>query len=161
LNEHPTLIDSLPLRVQLFVRQQNMGHFYDEIPDDPKLIEWIKTQNIFHVASAPLNGELSYASHDVETDKTIDLIQEGMWTYHPEVNPLSSLSTERLAGSWTFLALVRSLGYQQELTIKLNLTAGNETISHLYEPGNGRITILFQAFEGPPRIVRLYGKGLS
>jgi hypothetical protein len=50
-----------------------MGHFYDEIPDDPKLIEWIKTQNIFHVASAPLNGELSYASHDVETDKTIDL----------------------------------------------------------------------------------------
>ena len=36
---------------------------------------------------------------------------------------------------------------------------GNETISHIYEPGNGRITIMFQAFEGPPRIVRLYGKG--
>lgn len=37
--------------------------------------------------------------------------------------------------------------------------SGNETISHLYEPGNGRITILFEAFEGPPNIVRLYGKG--
>lgn len=37
--------------------------------------------------------------------------------------------------------------------------SGNETISHLYEPGNGRITIMFSAFEGPPRIVRLFGRG--
>ncbi|KDE04401.1 hypothetical protein MVLG_05191 [Microbotryum lychnidis-dioicae p1A1 Lamole] len=37
--------------------------------------------------------------------------------------------------------------------------SGNETISCLYEGGNGRITILFVAFEGPPRIVRLFGKG--
>jgi hypothetical protein len=37
--------------------------------------------------------------------------------------------------------------------------SGNETISHLYEPDNGRITILFNAFEGPPRIMRLWGKG--
>ncbi|KAK9775128.1 hypothetical protein AB5N19_02142 [Seiridium cardinale] len=35
--------------------------------------------------------------------------------------------------------------------------SGNETISHLYE--NGRITVLFNAFEGPPRILRLYGRG--
>ncbi|KAK8851720.1 hypothetical protein PGQ11_014199 [Apiospora arundinis] len=35
--------------------------------------------------------------------------------------------------------------------------SGNETISHLYE--NGRITVMFHAFEGPPRIVRLYGTG--
>ncbi|OTB17084.1 hypothetical protein K445DRAFT_330643 [Daldinia sp. EC12] len=42
----------------------------------------------------------------------------------------------------------------------LDLTgSGNETISHLIEPGNGRVTILFNAFEGPPRIVRLWGKG--
>lgn len=39
------------------------------------------------------------------------------------------------------------------------LASGNETISHLYEPGNGRLTILFQAFVGPPRILRLFGKG--
>ncbi|KAG6889546.1 hypothetical protein C0995_016673 [Termitomyces sp. Mi166 len=35
--------------------------------------------------------------------------------------------------------------------------SGIETISHIRE--NGRITILFNAFEGPPRIARLYGKG--
>ncbi|KAJ3863565.1 hypothetical protein EV359DRAFT_42901 [Lentinula novae-zelandiae] len=35
--------------------------------------------------------------------------------------------------------------------------SGVETISHLKEPGNGRITILFHAFEGPPRICRLFG----
>ncbi|KAI7274727.1 hypothetical protein KC345_g6894 [Hortaea werneckii] len=37
--------------------------------------------------------------------------------------------------------------------------SGNETISHLLEPGNGRITIQFNAFEGPPKIVRLWGHG--
>lgn len=37
--------------------------------------------------------------------------------------------------------------------------SGNETISHLHEPGNGRITIMFNAFDGPPKIVRLWGKG--
>lgn len=37
--------------------------------------------------------------------------------------------------------------------------SGSETISHIYEPGNGRVTIMFNAFEGPPRIVRLWGKG--
>jgi hypothetical protein len=39
-----------------------------------------------------------------------------------------------------------------------HLTLGAETISHLYE--NGRITVLFNAFEGPPRIARLFGKGV-
>jgi hypothetical protein len=42
----------------------------------------------------------------------------------------------------------------------LDLTgSGIETLSHLYEEGNGRITVLFNAFEGPPQIVRLWGKG--
>jgi hypothetical protein len=35
--------------------------------------------------------------------------------------------------------------------------SGAETIAHLRE--NGRITLMFCAFEGPPRIVRLYGRG--
>ncbi len=40
----------------------------------------------------------------------------------------------------------------------LDLTgSGIETIAHLRE--NGRITLLFCAFEGPPLIVRLYGRG--
>ncbi|KAF8862428.1 hypothetical protein BDZ45DRAFT_554812, partial [Acephala macrosclerotiorum] len=37
--------------------------------------------------------------------------------------------------------------------------SGVETLSHLHEPGNGRITVLFNAFEGAPQIVRLWGKG--
>jgi hypothetical protein len=40
----------------------------------------------------------------------------------------------------------------------LDLTgSGVETIAHLTE--NGRITFMFCAFDGPPRIVRLYGTG--
>ncbi|KJA22563.1 hypothetical protein HYPSUDRAFT_67026 [Hypholoma sublateritium FD-334 SS-4] len=35
--------------------------------------------------------------------------------------------------------------------------SGAETVAHLRE--NERITIMFNAFEGPPRIVRLFGKG--
>jgi hypothetical protein len=34
--------------------------------------------------------------------------------------------------------------------------SGAETIAHLRE--NGRITIMFCAFEGPPKIIRLYGR---
>lgn len=40
----------------------------------------------------------------------------------------------------------------------LDLTgSGNETSAHLLE--NGRITFMFCAFAGPPRILRLYGQG--
>jgi hypothetical protein len=35
--------------------------------------------------------------------------------------------------------------------------SGNETSAHLLE--NGRITFMFCAFDGPPNILRLYGKG--
>jgi len=37
--------------------------------------------------------------------------------------------------------------------------SGNETISHLYEPNNARLTISFCAFDGAPNIVRLWGHG--
>lgn len=40
----------------------------------------------------------------------------------------------------------------------LDLTgSGNETSAHILE--NGRVTIMFCAFEGPPNILRLYGTG--
>jgi hypothetical protein len=39
-----------------------MGNYYDEMPDDPKLVEWILNQKLFHVASAPLKGELHLRS---------------------------------------------------------------------------------------------------
>lgn len=37
--------------------------------------------------------------------------------------------------------------------------SGSETLAHLHEPGNGRITVMFNAFEGAPKIVRLWGYG--
>ena len=37
--------------------------------------------------------------------------------------------------------------------------SGNETSAHVLE--NGRITIMFCAFDGPPNILRLYGKGYT
>jgi hypothetical protein len=37
--------------------------------------------------------------------------------------------------------------------------SGNETSAHLLE--NGRITIMFCAFDGPPNILRLYGTGYT
>jgi hypothetical protein len=40
----------------------------------------------------------------------------------------------------------------------LDLTgSGNETSAHVRE--NGRLTFMFCAFDGPPRILRLFGKG--
>jgi hypothetical protein len=39
------------------------------------------------------------------------------------------------------------------------ISSGNETSAHLLE--NGRITFMFCAFDGPPNILRLYGKGRS
>jgi hypothetical protein len=37
------------------------------------------------------------------------------------------------------------------------ISSGNETSAHLLE--NGRITFMFCSFDGPPNILRLYGKG--
>ncbi|MFC0181252.1 pyridoxamine 5'-phosphate oxidase family protein [Pseudarcicella hirudinis] len=36
------------------------------------------------------------------------------------------------------------------------ISSGNETSAHILE--NGRITLMFCSFEGPPSILRLYGK---
>lgn len=37
--------------------------------------------------------------------------------------------------------------------------SGNETAAHIQE--NGRITFMFCAYDGPPNILRLYGKGYN
>ena len=61
-----------------------------------------------------------------------------------------NLSPKGLAGSFAVLDAHR-VAY-------LDLTgSGVETIAHLRE--NGRITLMFCAFDGPPRIVRLQGRG--
>ncbi|KAG1799451.1 uncharacterized protein HD556DRAFT_1518318 [Suillus plorans] len=89
-----------------------MAKFYDEIPES--LIEWIKKQHMFWVASAPLSP-----------DGHINLSAKGTADSFHVVN------SHRV--------------WYQDLT-----KSGEE---------NGRITILFNAFEGPPRILRLFGIG--
>ena len=42
----------------------------------------------------------------------------------------------------------------------LDITAsGAETVAHLREPGNGRITLMFCSFDRSPNVVRLHGRG--
>jgi len=51
---------------------------------------------------------------------------------------------------------LRVLGERE--VVYLDLTgSGAETIAHIRD--NGRITLMWSAFDGPPRIVRVYGKG--
>lgn len=37
--------------------------------------------------------------------------------------------------------------------------SGAETIAHVREEGNGRITLMWCAFSGPPQVVRVHGRG--
>ncbi len=113
-----------------------MGKFYDEIPG--YAMAMIKKQHMFWVATAPLSadGHVNVSSKGVEG--TFHIIDSHTVWY------------EDLSGS----------GEPTHLpfpTEPLSLSSGVETISHLRE--NGRITILFNAFEGPPSIVRLFGRG--
>ncbi|MDE2089385.1 MAG: pyridoxamine 5'-phosphate oxidase family protein [Gammaproteobacteria bacterium] len=50
----------------------------------------------------------------------------------------------------------RVLGPREAAFIDLT-GSGNETAAHVTE--NGRLTVMFCAFNGPPRILRLYGHG--
>ncbi|MGW4561694.1 pyridoxamine 5'-phosphate oxidase family protein [Streptomyces sp. NPDC004561] len=61
-----------------------------------------------------------------------------------------NLSPKGLKGSWAVL---------DELTVAYLDFAGSnaETIAHLRE--NGRITLMWCAFQGPPNIVRVHGRG--
>jgi hypothetical protein len=52
----------------------------------------------------------------------------------------------------------RILGPRQVAYLDLN-GSGIETVAHLQD--NGRIVLMFCAFDGPPKIVRLYGHGTA
>ncbi|HMJ13628.1 MAG TPA: pyridoxamine 5'-phosphate oxidase family protein [Polyangiaceae bacterium] len=95
-----------------------MGKLYTEIDD--KLREFILAQQLFFVATAPL-----------EEDGHLNLSPKGL-------AGIRVLAPTRVA----YLDYVGS---------------GVETIAHLNQ--NGRIVLMFCAFEGPPKIVRLHGRG--
>jgi hypothetical protein len=63
---------------------------------------------------------------------------------HVNLSPKGGIGTFRVLGPTTFAYL--------DLT-----GSGVETIAHLRE--NGRIVVMFCAFDGPPKIMRLHGRG--
>lgn len=95
-----------------------MGKTYDNL--SPELQSWLKQQQIFFVATAPLASE-----------------------GHVNCSPKGGDTFRVLNG--------REVAY-------LDLTgSGVETIAHLQE--NRRLVIMFCAFTGPPKVVRLHGRG--
>ena len=95
-----------------------MGKLFEHITAE--LADWIRTQRVFFVATAPV-------------------AREG----HVNCSP---------KGGDSFRILDPLTVAYQDLT-----GSGVETIAHLRE--NGRVTIMFCAFQGAPRILRLYGQG--
>jgi hypothetical protein len=95
-----------------------MGKVLDSI--DESIAEFIASQKMFFVATAPLSASGS-----------INLSPKGLPTF-VQLGP-TEVAYLDLTGS------------------------GAETIAHLRE--NGRIVLMFCAFEGPPNIVRLHGSG--
>src|ERR671938_1994555 len=63
---------------------------------------------------------------------------------HVNVSPKGPIETLRILGP-------------RELCYLDLIGSGAETIAHLRE--NGRIVVMFCAFDGPPKIVRLHGRG--
>jgi len=95
-----------------------MGMVFESL--EPQLTEWIESQKLFFVSTAPLD-------------------REGLINCSPK-----GLDSFRVLDDHT-------VAY-------LDLTgSGVETIAHLKE--NQRITLMFCAFDGPPKILRLYGEG--
>lgn len=96
-----------------------MGRTYEAI--EGRLLEFITSQPVFFVATAPLSSD-------------------GMVNCSPKGNrgELAVLEGRRVA----YLDQTGS---------------GIETVAHLRE--NGRIVLMFCAFTGPPRIVRVHGRG--
>lgn len=87
---------------------------------EPDLADWIASQHVFFVATAPLSAE-----------------------GHVNLSP---------KGGDAFRLLGPMEAAYQDYT-----GSGAETAAHLRE--NGRIVIMFCAFDGAPKIVRLHGRG--
>jgi hypothetical protein len=128
-----------------------MGQFYETFP--PSLVQWLLEQKVFYIASAPLSGEghVNVSPKGV-SDKGGPFF--GVIKERKPSAPAEPSDAESADGSDDKNVVIRKFWY-------MDLTgSGIETTSHLHEPGNGRITVMFNAFCGPPRILRIFGKGM-
>jgi hypothetical protein len=142
-----------------------MGAFYETLP--PSLIPWLLAQKIFYIASAPLSGSghvnvspkgvsdkggpfFGIVRESKTTGKILPPLSNHDGKVDSEGEPVEETEEEREANKDV---VVRKFWY-------MDLTgSGIETTSHLHEPHNGRITVMFNALRGPARILRLFGKG--
>ena len=99
--------------------------------------------------------------YEETTVKLYDEIDEGMAEWIAR-QPLFFVASAPLAADGHVNLSPRGLDSFRVLGPRrvgwLDLTgSGNETAAHLAE--NGRVTVMFCAFEGEPRILRLFGEG--
>lgn len=80
--------------------------------------------------------------------------QHMFWVASAPLSGSGHVNVSPKVNEGTFHIVDKSRVWYEDLT-----GSGVETISHLREPDNGRISILFHAFEGSPTIVRIYGTG--
>jgi hypothetical protein len=120
-----------------------MGQFFDEIPES--VLEWLKKQEMFWVATAPLSAE----GHVHVSPKVSCVWNKAMLCFDYYYYFLGGGSQ---GIKDTIHAISKNKFWYEDLS-----GSGAETIAHLRD--NPRITILFHAFEGPPRVCRLFGKG--
>ncbi|KAJ3502974.1 hypothetical protein NLJ89_g8642 [Agrocybe chaxingu] len=78
--------------------------------------------------------------------------QKMFWVATAPLSPSGHVNVSPKGFDGTFRILSKSKVWYEDLT-----GSGIETTAHLRE--NGRLTIMFCAFEGPPRILRLFGTG--
>ncbi|KAG9796317.1 hypothetical protein KCU88_g278, partial [Aureobasidium melanogenum] len=137
-----------------------MGVFYETLP--PSLVPWLLDQKVYWIASAPLSGDghvnLSPKGTYDKGGPYFGVIKE------PLPNGTKADRTNDQASATDKAASESPSDEDKNVVIRkfwyMDLTgSGIETTSHLHEPGNGRITVMFMAFTGPPRILRIFGKG--
>lgn len=132
-----------------------MGVFYETLP--PKLVGWLLEQKVFWIGSAPLSGEghinVSPKGISDKGGPFFGVIKERK---DGKIKPVSTAAADEDDGDDDEKSIVIRKFWYMDLT-----GSGIETTSHLHEPGNGRITVMFNAFHGPPRILRIFGKGTS
>ncbi|OAG45521.1 hypothetical protein AYO21_00157 [Fonsecaea monophora] len=138
-----------------------MGLFFETLP--PSLLPWLLEQKVFYIASAPLSGDghvnVSPKGVSDKGGPFFGVIKEPKngsvigAARGDGTDNTNGDDEEKSANNDDKNVVIRKFWY-------MDLTgSGIETTSHLHEPGNGRITVMFNAFSGPPRILRLWGKG--
>ncbi|TEB25097.1 hypothetical protein FA13DRAFT_1669014, partial [Coprinellus micaceus] len=113
-----------------------MGLFYDHIPGS--LIQWIEAQHLFYVSTAPLSESQHVNVSPKGVENTFRLVYD------------TSEAERKDNGDIEWKSIKTNTVWYEDLT-----GSGAETIAHVKE--NGRITLMFVAFEGPPKIVRMFG----